>query len=57
MRLPPMAKRLMVAVVGAGLGSLAGLLISFLGAGNAALWIGALVGAAVPLAVLGPPGP
>lgn len=51
-----MAKRVMVAVVGAGLGSLAGLLISFLGAGNAALWIGALVGAAVPLAVLGPPG-
>ncbi len=28
------AKRIMVAVVGAGIGSLAGLLASFLGAGN-----------------------
>jgi len=28
------SKRLMIAVVGAGIGSLAGLLVSFLGAGN-----------------------
>jgi len=51
-----MAKRIMVAVVGAGAGSLAGLLVSFLGAGNAALIAGAAVGAVVPLLVLGPPG-
>ena len=50
------SKRLMIAVVGAGIGSLAGLLISFLGAGNSALIIGAVVGAIVPLVVLGPPG-
>ena len=47
----------MVAVVGAGIGSLAGLLVSFLGAGNHALIIGAVAGALVPLLVLGPPGP
>ncbi len=51
-----MAKRLMVAVVGAGIGSLAGLLVSFLGAGNSALIIGAAVGAVLPLLVLGRPG-
>jgi hypothetical protein len=51
-----MAKRLMIAVVGAGIGSLAGLLVSFLGAGNSALIIGAAVGAVVPLVVLGQPG-
>jgi hypothetical protein len=51
------SKRLMIAVVGAGIGSLAGLLVSFLGAGNWALIIGAAVGAVVPLIVLGPPGP
>ena len=51
-----MAKRLMIAVVGAGIGSLAGLLVSFLGAGNSALIIGAGVGAVAPLVVLGPPG-
>jgi hypothetical protein len=50
------SKRLMIAVVGAGIGSLAGLLVSFLGAGNSALIIGAAVGAVVPLIVLGPPG-
>jgi hypothetical protein len=43
-----MGKRLMVAVVGAGIGSLAGLLISFLGGGNLALIIGAAAGAVVP---------
>jgi hypothetical protein len=51
-----MAKRIMVVVVGAGIGSLAGLLVSFLGAGNAALVGGAVVGGIVPLLVLGPPG-
>ena len=51
-----MSKRLMMAVVGAGIGSLAGLLVSFLGAGNSALIAGAVVGAIVPLVMLGPPG-
>ena len=51
-----MAKRVMMAVVGAGIGSLAGLLVSFLGAGNSALIIGAVVGGAIPLIALGPPG-
>jgi hypothetical protein len=51
-----MAKRIMLAVVGAGIGSLAGLLASFLGAGNFALIAGALVGAVVPLVWLGSPG-
>ena len=48
-------KRLMLAVVGAGIGSLAGLLVSFLGAGNSALIAGAVLGAIVPLLVLGRP--
>ena len=51
-----MGKRIMLAVVGAGIGSLAGLLVSFLGAGNTALIAGAIVGALIPLIVLGPPG-
>jgi len=51
-----MAKRIMIAVVGAGIGSLVGLLVSFLGAGNPALVIGGIVGAVIPLLVLGPPG-
>ena len=46
----------MLAVVGAGIGSLAGLLISFLGAGNAALVWGAVLGAILPLLVMGRPG-
>jgi hypothetical protein len=46
----------MVAVVGAGIGSLAGLLVSFLGIGNGALIVGAIAGAVIPLLVLGPPG-
>jgi hypothetical protein len=50
------AKRLMLVVVGAGIGSLAGLLVSFLGAGNPALIVGAIAGAIIPLLVLGPPG-
>jgi hypothetical protein len=51
-----MAKRIMVMVVGAGMGTLAGLLVSVLGAGNPALIVGAIVGAVLPLLVLGPPG-
>ena len=51
-----MGKRVMLAVVGAGIGSLAGLLISFLGAGNAALIAGAVVGGGPP-AMAGPPLP
>ena len=51
-----MGKRIMLAVVGAGVGSLAGLLVSFLGVGNPALLVGAIVGAVVPLVVLGKPG-
>ncbi len=49
-------KRVMLAIVGAGIGSLLGLLVSFLGVGNVALVVGALLGAIVPLMVLGPPG-
>ena len=51
-----MGKRVMLAVVGAGIGSLAGLLASFLGAGNPALIAGAALGAVVPLLWLGRPG-
>lgn len=53
---PRMGKRIMIAVVGAGIGSLAGLLFSFLGAGNPALIVGAVAGAVIPLLVLGRPG-
>lgn len=51
-----MAKRIFIAVVGAGIGSLVGLLAAFLGAGNTALFVGAAVGAVVPVALLGSPG-
>jgi hypothetical protein len=51
-----MVKRVMVAVVGAGIGSLVGLLVSFLGVGNPALIVGAVAGAVIPLLVLGSPG-
>lgn len=52
-----MAKRLMLAIVGAGIGSLVGLLVSFLAGGwNPALVLGAVVGAILPLVLLGPPG-
>jgi hypothetical protein len=49
-------KRIMLSVVGAGLGSLIGLLGVFLGGGNPALIAGALAGAVVPQLLLGPPG-
>ena len=45
----------MLIVVGAGIGSLAGLLVSYLGVGNWALIAGAVVGAVIPPLVLGPP--
>lgn len=51
-----MSKRIMLAIVGAGIGSLIGLLVSFLGIGNIALVAGAVIGAIVPLLVLGAPG-
>ena len=51
-----MGKRIMVAAVGAGIGSLAGVAAMFLGAGTLALIGGAIAGAILPLAVLGPPG-
>ena len=46
----------MLGVVGAGIGSLAGLLVSFLGAGNIALIVGGVAGAVIPQFVLGSPG-
>jgi hypothetical protein len=46
----------MLAVVGAGIGSLVGLLISFLGVGNYALIGCAVLGAIVPFLILGRPG-
>jgi hypothetical protein len=51
-----MVKRIMVAVIGAGIGSMVGLLVSFLGVGNPALIVGAVAGAVIPLLVLGAPG-
>lgn len=51
-----MAKRIMVAVVGAGIGTLVGLFVSAMGAGNPALIVGGIAGAVIPLLVLGPPG-
>ena len=51
-----MAKRLMIAVVGAGIGVLAGLLVDSMGAGTPALVVGAVAGALIPQFVLGPPG-
>ena len=50
-----MGKRIMLVVVGAGVGSLAWLLVDFLGAGNWALIGGAVAGGVIPLLVLGPP--
>lgn len=51
-----MAKRLMFAVVGAGIGALCGLIVDYFGAGTPALWAGAAAGALIPQFVLGPPG-
>jgi len=46
----------MAVVIGAGMGALAGLLLSFVGLGNIGIFAGAIVGGIVPLVVLGPPG-
>jgi hypothetical protein len=51
-----MAKRIMIAVVGAGMGSLVGLLAAYLGAGNFALVGCAILGAVIPFVFLGQPG-
>ncbi len=51
-----MAKRIMAVVIGAGMGGLAGLLLSFVGLGNGGLYVGAIFGAILPLIVLGRPG-
>jgi hypothetical protein len=51
-----MGKRIMVAVVGAGIGSLVGLFVASLGMGTLALPGGAALGAILPLLVLGKPG-
>ena len=51
-----MGKRIMVAIVGAGIGSLVGLFVSAMGVGTPALIICGILGAALPLLVLGPPG-
>jgi hypothetical protein len=51
-----MGKRIMLAVVGAGIGAFAGLIVAFLGAGDAALIGGAAEGAIVPQFWLGSPG-
>ena len=46
----------MIGIVGAGIGSLVGLLAAYLGAGNAGLIAGAAVGAILPQFMLGAPG-
>ena len=51
-----MAKRLMVVIVGAGMGTLVGLLVAAMGVGSPALIGGAVVGGVIPLLVLGSPG-
>ena len=52
-----MGKRIMVAVVGAGIGAFAGLIVSWWGVhATTALFGGAAIGAVVPLLVLGKPG-
>lgn len=51
-----MAKRIMIAVVGAGIGSLVGLLVSFLAGNNPwPLILGAAAGVIIPFLVLGAP--
>lgn len=46
----------MISIVGAGIGSLAGLIVDLMGAGNPALIVGALLGAILPSLLLGKPG-
>lgn len=47
----------MLGIIGAGIGSFVGLLVDFLGAGNPALVVCAVLGAIVPQFILGRPGP
>jgi hypothetical protein len=51
-----MTKRIMLAVVGAGIGAFCGLFVDYIGAGNVALIAGGAIGAIVPQFVLGAPG-
>jgi hypothetical protein len=51
-----MTKRIMVAIIGAGMGAMVGLLADYLGGGNLALIGGAVAGAVIPLVLLGQPG-
>jgi hypothetical protein len=52
-----MGRRIMLAVIGAGLGSLVGwFLVNFIGLGSLALIVCAILGAIVPQFVLGKPG-
>ena len=51
-----MGKRIMLAIVGAGIGAFVGLVADVLGAGSAALIGGAAAGAIVPQFLLGSPG-
>jgi len=52
-----MGRRIMLGIIGAGIGSFVGLLVDFLGAGNPALVVCAVLGAIVPQFILGRPGP
>jgi hypothetical protein len=51
-----MGKRVLLMVVGAGMGSLVGLLATLMGAGSAGVIAGAAIGAVMPILVLGSPG-
>jgi len=51
-----MLKRVMLGVVGAGIGALVGVWVKSMGGGTAVLWICGAMGAIVPQFVLGPPG-
>lgn len=46
----------MIAIIGAGMGALVGLLADYLGGGNVALILCAIAGAILPVVVLGRPG-
>jgi hypothetical protein len=52
-----MGRRIMLGIIGGGMGALVGLLVDFLGGGNPALVICAILGAVVPQFILGEPGP
>ena len=46
----------MLALIGAGMGALVGLLIDYMGGGNLALIVCAFAGAILPFVLLGSPG-